>query len=139
MLETWTDEENNEHQVDSCLSTLTCDVAFGVDTVATITQRINDSVPAAWTDTEDHTHTPYIKFSPSSADLTTMLANPNHVEMKVISTDKNLAGRIFDNDVLQNAFGNGDRTLMTMAEKYSIESCRFVFCCYIFWQYPLCV
>ena len=66
VLETWTDEENNEHQVDSCLSTLTCDVSFGVDTVATITQRINDSVPAAWTDTEDHTHTPYIKFSPSS-------------------------------------------------------------------------
>lgn len=121
VLETWTDEENNEHQVDSCLSTLTCDVSFGVDTVATITQRINDSVPAAWTDTEDHTYTPYIKFSPSSADLTTMLANPNHVEMKVISTDKNLAGRIFDNDVLQNAFGNGDRTLMTMAEKYPLK------------------
>lgn len=121
-LETWVDENEETQTLDTCYSTETCEVELGVDTLTTITQKMQAKVVEPWVDeTTGHTCSTYIKFSPSTTDLQTMLTTPDHVEMKILASDKNVAGRIFENPVLQEAFGNGDINLMTMADKYPLK------------------
>lgn len=119
--ETWTDEDGTLHENDTCYNTGTYEIRLGSDTVASIKQALDAKTSTVTDDETGHSISIYVKNCPSDEVLSTMLDNPSHVEMKVVAADKVLAGRIFSNDTLQAAFGNGDRGTMAMADKYPLK------------------
>lgn len=107
-------------------STFTYEVNLSADTAGSINSAISDMVSQqqAAVDaqvTDDATYTVYAAIAPAQTDLQTMLNGPERIEMSIQTGDKDLAGRIFKNDRLQAAFGNGNRDTMEMASQYPLK------------------